>query len=264
MGGNFTFTRNKLVDFGGTTVLKSGYASTQQDYPLQSIFGLRYGGKIQNEEMLAAYVKKYYPNNAVGMPNNLRVGDNMYCDENGDGVLDENDYIYLGSDSPEISYSFNAGLSWKGLDVNVVFQGSANRFIYRGIDNWTVPFRANYTNSTTASLGNTWSPENPDAYYAPYTNDENINKYNYQASSLTSQDGRYLRLKNVTIGYTLPDKLLKKTGFIQGARVYATGTDLWETSKIKDGWDPEAARQVSGTKRYPFTRNFTFGVNLSF
>lgn len=264
VGGNLTFTRNKLVDFGGTTVLKSGYASTQQDYPLQSIFGLRYGGKIQNEEMLAAYVKKYYPNNAVGMPNNLRVGDNMYCDENGDGVLDENDYIYLGSDSPEISYSFNAGLSWKGLDVNVVFQGSANRFIYRGIDNWTVPFRANYTNSTTASLGNTWSPENPDAYYAPYTNDENINKYNYQASSLTSQDGRYLRLKNVTIGYTLPDKLLKKTGFIQGARVYATGTDLWETSKIKDGWDPEAARQVSGTKRYPFTRNFTFGVNLSF
>lgn len=264
VGGNFTFTRNKLVDFGGTTVLKSGYAATQQDYPLQSIFGLRYGGKIQNEEMLAAYVKKYYPNNAVGMPSNLRVGDNMYCDENGDGVLDEKDYIYLGCDSPEISYSFNAGVSWKGLDLNLVFQGSANRFIYRGIDNWTVPFRANYTNSTTASLGNTWSPENPDAYYAPYTNDSNINNYNYQASSLTSQDGRYLRLKNVTLGYTLPDKLLRHTGFIQGARVYVTGTDLWETCKITDGWDPEASREVSGTKRYPFTRNFTFGVNLSF
>lgn len=264
VGGNLTFTRNKLVDYGGTTVLKSGYAATQQSYPLQSIFGMRYGGKIQNEEMLAAYLKKYYPGNAIGMPSNLRVGDNMYCDENGDGVLDEKDYIYLGSDSPEFSFSFNGGVSWKGMDVNVVFQGSANRFIYRGIDNWTVPFRANYTNSTTASLGNTWSPENPTAYYAPYTNDSNINNYNYQASSLTAQDGRYIRLKNVTIGYTLPQQLLKKTGVLQGARIYVTGTDLWETSKIKDGWDPEAARSVSGTKRYPFTRNFTFGMNLSF
>lgn len=264
VGGNLTFTRNKLVDYGGTTVLKSGYASTQQGYALQSIFGMRYGGKIQNEEMLAAYLKKYYPNNAIGMPANLRVGDNMFCDENGDGVLDEKDYIYLGSDSPEISYSVNGGVSWKGLDFNFVFQGSANRFIYRGIDNWTVPFRANYTNTTTASLGNTWSPENPNAYYAPYTNDSNINNYNYQASSLTSQDGRYVRLKNVTIGYTLPQQLLKKSGVLQSARVYVTGTDLWETSKIKDGWDPEAARSVSGTKRYPFTRNFTFGMNLAF
>ena len=115
-----------------------------------------------------------------------------------------------------------------------------------------------------------WSPENPDAYYAPYTNDTNINNYNYQASSLTSQDGRYLRLKNLTIGYTFTDKLLQKIKFLQGARIYATGTDLWETTKIKDGWDPEAPAYESdgtpakGLKRYPFTRNITFGVNLTF
>lgn len=109
-----------------------------------------------------------------------------------------------------------------------------------------------------------WSPENPNAYYAPYTNDANINNYNYQASSLTSQDGRYLRLKNLTIGYTFTNKLLQKIKFLQGARIYATGTDLWETTKIKDGWDPEAARDATGLKRYPFTRNFTFGVNLTF
>ena len=90
-------------------------------------------------------------------------------------MLDEKDYIYLGSDSPEISYSFNAGASYKGFDVSVIFQGSANRFVYRGIDNWTVPFRSNYTNTITSSIGNVWSPENPDAYYAPYTNDTNIN-----------------------------------------------------------------------------------------
>lgn len=263
-GGSFTFARNKLIDFGGTTVLQSGYVATQQGYSLNSVFGLRYGGKIQDENELAAYKAKYYNNNQIGMPENLRIGDNMFVDENKDGVLDENDYIHLGSDIPEISYSFNLGASYKSFDINVIFQGAANRFVYRGIDNWTVPFRANYTNTITSSIGNTWSEGNRDAYYAPYTNDSNINNYNYQASTLTTQDGRYLRLKNVTIGYTLPRNLLMKTKAFEGARFYITGADLWETTKIKDGWDPEAARDASGVKRYPFTRNFIFGVNLTF
>ena len=264
VGGNITFTRNELTDFGGTNVIKSGYTSTQQGYSLNSIFGLRYGGKIQNEEQLKAYLNKYYANNGIGMPSNLRVGDNMYCDENGDGVLDYRDYIYLGSDSPEISYSFNAGASWKGIDFNIVFQGSANRFVYRGIDAWTVPFRSVFTNTTTSSIGNTWSVDNPNAYYAPYTTDGNIVNYNYQANSLTAQDGRYIRLKNLTIGYNLPAQVLKKIGFVNAARIYFTGEDLWESTKISDGWDPEAKRNASGTQRYPFTRNFTFGMNLTF
>lgn len=264
VGGTLTFARNELTDYGATTVLKSGYSSTSQGYPLKSIFGLRYAGKIPNEATLKAYMAKYYENNGIGMPANLRVGDNMYCDENGDGKLDENDYIYLGSDDPEISYSFNAGVAYQGFDLNVVFQGAANRFVYRDRNNFTVPMRANYTNTTNASIGNTWTPDHQDAWYNPYTNDGNINNYNYQANSLTSQDGRYLRLKNVTIGYTFPQQLLKKTAALQGLRLYITGTDLWETSRIKDGWDPEARRDASGVGRYPFTRNFTFGANFTF
>lgn len=264
IGGTLTFARNELVDYGGSTVKSSGYTSTHQGYALNSIFGMRYGGKIQNQEQLKAYIAKYYPNNGIGMPSNLRVGDNMFCDENGDGVLDYNDYIYLGSDSPEISYSFNFGASWKGLDFNVVFQGSANRFVYRGIDVWTVPFRALYTNTTTSSIGNTWTTSNPNAYYAPYTTDANIVNYDYQASSLTAQDGRYIRLKDVTIGYTFPKTLLHSIPAVQSARIYFTGSDLWESTKISDGWDPEAKRAAAGVQRYPFTRNFTFGLNLSF
>ena len=264
VGGNITFARNELTDYGGTSVLKSGYTSTQQGNSLNSIFGLRYGGKIQNEEMLKAYLDKYYKNNGINMPSNLRVGDNMYCDENGDGVLDYKDYIYLGSDTPEISYSFNAGASWKGIDFNIVFQGSANRFVYRGIDAWTIPFRSLYMNTTTSSLGNTWSETNPNAYYNPYTTDANIVNYNYQANSLTAQDGRYIRLKNITVGYNFPAAVLKKVGFVNAARVYFTGEDLWESTKISDGWDPEAKRSASGVGRYPFTRNFTFGLNLTF
>ena len=264
-GGTFTFARNELTEYEGTTVKSSGYTSNMVGYGISSLFGLRYAGKIQNEEQLAAYTALYYPNNGIGMPSNLRVGDNMYCDENGDGKLDENDYIFLGSSEPEISYSFNFGAAWKGIDVNVVFQGAANRFIYRGNDtNWTVPYRGLYMNNLKSSIGNTWSTENPDAYYAPYTNDSNINQYNYQASSLTAQDGRYLRLKNITVGYTFPKNLLNKVGFIEGLRIYYTGTDLWETTKIEDGWDPESKIAKSGTSLYPFTRNHTFGLNVTF
>ncbi len=265
IGGTFSFARNKLVDYGGTSILTSGYTSRQEGYPINSIFGLRYGGKIQNEEQLEAYVNKYYNNNGIGMPANLRVGDNMYCDENGDGVLDYNDYIYLGSDTPEISYSFNFGVSYWGFDVSVIFQGVGNRIVYRGnTNNFAVPFRAQYQNSTTSSIGNTWSVDNPWAYYAPYSIDDDINAYNYQASSLTAQNGNYLRLKNLTVGYTFPQKLLAKTNVISSLRLYVTGADLWEVTKIKDGWDPEASRDVSGTGRYPFTRNVTFGLDIAF
>lgn len=264
-GGTFTFARNKLTEFDGATPPSSGYASNKVGYGLSSLFGLRYAGKIQNEQQLEAYKALYYNNNGIGMPSNLRVGDNMYYDENGDGKLDENDIIYLGSQNPEISYSFNFGASWKGIDVNVVFQGAANRFIYRGSDtNWTVPFRGLYVNNLKSSIGNTWSANNPDAYYAPYTNDKNINEYNYQASSLTAQNGSYLRLKNITIGYNFPKKLLEKTRIIDSLRVYFTGTDLWETTKIEDGWDPESKIAKSGTSLYPFTRNYTFGLNVTF
>ena len=265
VGGTLTFARNELTDYEGSTVKSSGYTSNMVGYGLNSLFGLRYAGKIQNEEQLAAYKALYFENNGIGMPSNLRVGDNMYCDENGDGKLDENDLIYLGSSDPEISYSFNLGASWKGFDVNVVFQGAANRFIYRGNDtNWTVPYRGLYMNNLKSSIGNVWTTDNTDAYYAPYTNDSNINMYNYQASTLTAQDGRYLRLKNITLGYTFPKKWLQKTRVIDALRVYVTGTDLWETTKISDGWDPESKISKSGTSLYPFTRNYTFGLNVTF
>ena len=265
VGGTFTFARNELTEYEGTTVKSSGYTSNMVGYGLSSLFGLRYAGKIQNEQHLEAYKALYFENNGIGMPSNLRIGDNMYCDENGDGKLDENDYIFLGSSNPEISYSFNFGASWKGIDVNVVFQGAANRFIYRGFDtNWVVPYRGLYMNNLKSSIGNTWTADNTDAYYAPYTNDKNINEYNYQASSLTAQDGRYLRLKNVSVGYTFPKSLLQKARIIDGLRIYFTGADLWETTKISDGWDPESKIAKSGTALYPFTRNYTFGLNVTF
>ena len=206
------------------------------------------------------------------MPGNLRLGDNMYEDVNKDGKLTEADYVYLGTDDPKVSFSFNAGLSWKGFDVSVIFQGAGKRTVWRGgennqkgkNDNWRIPMMSWYNNSTNQSVGNVWSAETPNAHYPTYTHQTQINLYNYICSSWSVEDGAYLRLKNVTLGYTFPANVLSKTKFISYARIYVSGADLWENSKIKDGWDPEASRRVETFGRYPFTRILTVGLNLTF
>jgi hypothetical protein len=78
------------------------------------------------------------------------------------------------------------------------------------------------------------------------------------------EDGSYIRLKNVTLGYNVPAAFLAKTKAISSCRVYVAGADLWEYSKINDGWDPEASRKVSAAGRFPFVRTVTFGLNLTF
>lgn len=124
--------------------------------------------------------------------------------------------------------------------------------------------RSYYLNTSNVSVNNTWSPETPNAHYPSYTHNTVINDYNYQASSWAVEDGSYIRLKSVTLGYNFPQTMLAKTKVINAARLYVTGSDLWEYSKITDGWDPEASMGVSGTGRYPFVRTVTFGMNLTF
>ena len=273
LGGTFTYTTNKLVDNGGDAVIKSGVVSNREGYPLNSVFGLKYCGKIQTQDQLDKYINQYANgNNNIAMPGNLRLGDNMYEDVNKDGKLTEADYVYLGTDDPKVSFSFNAGLSWKGFDVSVIFQGAGKRTVWRGgennqkgkNDNWRIPMMSWYNNSTNQSVGNVWSAETPNAHYPTYTHQTQINLYNYICSSWSVEDGAYLRLKNVTLGYTFPANVLSKTKFISYARIYVSGADLWENSKIKDGWDPEASRKVETFGRYPFTRNLTVGLNLTF
>lgn len=264
IGGNFTYVNNKLIDLGSTNVLTSGFRATAQGYPLNSYFGLRYTGKIQTQQELQKYKDYYYAGNGIGMSDRIRLGDNMFEDVNKDGKLDQNDYVYLGSDDPKVSYSITGGAEWKGFDFSFIFQGAAQRTIFRGGDNWRIPMRQVFVNTTNQSVGNTWSTENRDAYYPTYSNLSVINNYNYQPSSWSVENGAYIRLKNISIGYTLPDSLIDKTKFISKLRIYVTGDDLWEISKINDGWDPEQNREVSGIDRYPFNRTLTLGFSATF
>ena len=92
--------------------------------------------------------------------------------------------------------------------------------------------KAAHLNSTTQSVGDVWSPENRGGRYPTYTNINSINDYNYQCSSWSVENGNYLRLKSVTLGYNFPTSLLNKIRVISRMRVYVSGNDLWEVSKI--------------------------------
>ncbi len=258
-----SYQENELVEYEGTSVLSSGYTSTQVGYGLNSLFGYNYLGKFETDADAAAYVEKYYDNNDCNMPTVLRAGDNIFEDVNGDGQIDSDDIVYLGSDTAPYSFSLSLAAEYKGIDLNVVFQGSQGRVIYNSIGQYTVPTRSLYMGSTTASIGNTWSLDDKDAYYSPYTTDGNINNYNYQQSSLTAQNATYLRLKNLSIGYTLPAYLLTDKA-ISKVRFYVAGTDLWEVSGMEEGWDPESQYDATTTERYPFMRSISAGVTLTF
>lgn len=264
VGGSFTYMTNELKS-GGSDVVTAGYNSAVNGYPLNSIFGYRYVGKIQNEEQLEKYTNRYLGSNTIGMPSNLRLGDHMYEDVNKDGKLTQDDLVYLGTDDPKISFSFNAGVEWKGFDLSATFQGVAKRTVCRPADSYKVPFKSIYLNTSNASVGKVWSPETPNNHYPTYSNQTIINNYNYIVSSWYVEDGAYIRLKDVVLGYTFPQSFYNRLkNIVSNLRVYVSGADLWEHSKINDGWDPEASREVSGLSRYPFNRTVTVGINATF
>ncbi len=271
VGGTFTNVENRLKDNGGSGAIGAGVRSDQEGYPLNSVWGLRYTGKIQTKEQLEKYVARYgktYAGALGGALSEVRLGDNMFEDVNKDGKIDEQDLVYLGTDDPKIQFSFNAGAEWRGFDISVVFQGAAKRTIWRTEGNdpdpWRIPMSVTWKNSSDMFVGNVWSPENPDGRYPSLTNTKNINNYNYQCSSWSVQDGSYLRLKNLTFGYTIPENIMKRQKVLSNVRVYVTGTDLWEWSRINDNWDPEASRKISDKARYPFLRTWTVGANVTF
>ncbi|WP_183574668.1 SusC/RagA family TonB-linked outer membrane protein [Mucilaginibacter sp. X5P1] len=264
IGGNITYNTDKVISYQGATVINAGINTVIQGQPLNSVYGLEYAGRIQNQSELTNYLQQYSANNSIGIPANLRVGDNMFKDVNGDGKINNSDLVNLGTEDPRISYSFNFGVNYKGFDFSAIFQGVGKRTIFRN-DNARIPFGSWYWSQDNFSVGKTWTPSNTSAYYPLLSNTSTINNYNYQASSFSVENGEYLRCKNIVLGYTLPTKLVQRSKFINRLRVYLSANDLFEFDKINDGFDPEAPSTLKNSyTQYPFYRLLTAGVNLTF
>ena len=192
------------------------------------------------------------------------MGDIKYKDLNGDGVIDDYDKCLIGQgDVPKIYYGFGADLQLGDFSVGALFAGNAKADRCLG-GNAMYPFNdgSGITN-LFANITDRWSADNPtnqDVFYPRLHHGNNANQNNMKTSTWWQKDVSFLRLKQLTIAYQLPKKLINQT-FLKSARIYVMGTNLLIFSKFKL-WDPEL--NTNNGTAYPNVRTYSVGVNVSF
>lgn len=257
--GNATYSKNKILEKDEGRKLypylyESGY-QVNQSRGLISLGLFKDWEDIRNSPVQQEWGK-------------VEPGDIKYKDVNADGVINDYDRVAIGNtDRPSFVYGIGASASWKGLDVNVHFQGTGNSsFIVSGV--LVHPFSGGTWGNVSTDIlkSSRWissaisgdpSTENPNAVYPRLQYEGSTN--NTQKSTHWLRNGAYLRLKTVEVGYTLPKTIVNKIRF-NSIRVYLTGTNLLTFSKFKL-WDPEV-RSHDGSF-YPLTKAVTVGLNVS-
>ena len=242
--------------------------------PRNAIYVYKTDGLFQNLAEVDAYYEKYYWNadhtgpkegNILPAPgkqktNTLRPGARKVVDLNGDGVITRDDIEYAGDAAPRLSFGIKTGLEWKGIDFSAFFQGIGKQTILR-TGYFFAPWVSNYVRQNNSFMGKMWTPENTNAEYSIASRDAAFNRWNYENKDVSVQNNKYIRLKSLVIGYTLPQAWTTKAG-LSKVRVYFSGDDLWEWTKVKDGYDPEYGESSNST--FPFSRQLTFGLDLTF
>ena len=191
---------------------------------------------------------------------NDKAGNIKYVDVNGDGVINADDKVRLGNSLPEFQFGGNLFLGWKDWDFSLSFQGVGHQNVLFN-SAWIQPLKEQWGAVPSLILGNYWSQHNTEDQNRnvkyprlTYTNTTNT----YTGSDYWLFNGAYFRVKNITLGYSLPQKLMDKC-FIRGLRIYATINDLPAISHYPKGWDPEI-----GASSDFISTSFTFGANVKF
>ena len=229
------------------------------------IWGWKSDGLIQTDKQL-----QDMPDQSLFWGGPYYKGDVLYKDLNGDGKVDfgnytlknTGDFKVIGNSTPRYTFGLNAGFNWKGFDFNTFWQGVGKRESWLGGTIFYGLLGA-YGSSIMKNTLDYWTPGNTKAYWPrPYATDE-VNK-NRVTSTLYLQNTAYTRLKNIQLGYTLPQQLLTHIK-IQRIRVYVSGENLLTFSKVNDNFDPEVVDGGWGSgKEYPLMKTITFGLNVEF
>lgn len=194
------------------------------------------------------------------------VGRFQYRDINGDGVISADDRTYLGSPVPKFSAGLAFTLKYKNFDLNVYANGTAGNKIFNQ-SKWFTDFYPSFQGSSKSErIKDSWSPENTGATIPIYESASNFST-NTQSSSYYVEDGSYLRIQNLSIGYTLPANVLSRIG-MQRLRVFASTNNVLTLTKYS-GLDPSVGGDADTSfgidvGNYPITRSWNLGVNLGF
>jgi TonB-linked SusC/RagA family outer membrane protein len=241
---NSWYAKNKIV-FNSESIKLYDYQYTT-GRPIGQPFGLEALGLFRDAADIAASPRQTF---ALVQP-----GDIKYKDQNGDGLIDQNDAAPIGTPSvPTVTLGFRTGFKYKNFDLDVLFQGITGNTVYFGGS----LFHAFQSNGKIAPIAlDRWTPETAaTATYPRLSASNNLN--NYRFSSFWQRDGSFLKLRSIELGYTLSQKLVEKIK-LKSARLYVNGTNLLSIDKMEGYIDPETR---SG---YPALRTVSLGIRCQF
>lgn len=259
--GNITYNKNEII----------AYDEDNSQYPYKMQKGFRVN---QSRGLIAMGLFKDYDDirkSPVQSFDGYKVmpGDIKYKDVNGDGKIDDYDRVPIGATSrPNLIYGAGVSVQWKGLDVNVHFQGAGKStlridgstvYMFQYADNWgnILESMANSNRWISADISGDPATENPNADYPRLTYGNNPN--NNRESTFWLRDRAYLRLKTAEVGYTIPQRISQKI-HCSRIRLFFIGTNLltWSAFKL---WDPEMGSTHG--KNYPLNKNLSLGVSIN-
>ena len=265
--GNISYIKNTVENLGnsegwqqidGSSVMSIAdfYARAENGMPYGYFYGYKTNGIFQNMSEVQAYT------NAKGemiMPNAVP-GDVRFVDVNGDGEITSDDRTNIGNGNPDWTFGFNLNLDWKGFDLGLFMQGVAGADIFDGTYRNDV-----YSGNYPKWMLGRWTGEGTSNKYPRLALGDKSN--NWRGSDIYVCDGSYMRIKNLSLGYTIPAKLTRKF-FVDRLRVYGMVDNLVTWTKYW-GFDPEISSgsgNAQGIDRgvYPQPRTWTVGVNVAF
>ncbi|MUP39197.1 SusC/RagA family TonB-linked outer membrane protein [Labilibaculum euxinus] len=262
---NISFNRNKILSLP-EEVLTNGYIQNgtyhilKEGESIGTFYGWNYLGVYSRDEDNVNHVRMGSSNGKE-----FRGGDPIWDDLNGDNIIDDNDKQIIGNAQPKFTGGFNNDFSYKNFSLNVFFQFTYGNDIYSNLNmmrNWVFA----YNNVSTDAL-NRWKEQGDVTDYPrPIRLDPLKNEYQ-RVSNRWIEDGSFLRLKNITLAYNVPEQILNKLK-ISGLKFYVTGQNL-VTWTHYTGYDPEVS-SYSGLRlgvddgSYPQSRTYIFGLNVQF
>ncbi|TPG40777.1 SusC/RagA family TonB-linked outer membrane protein [Flavobacterium pectinovorum] len=264
---NAAFLSNKIISIkDGLTSLEPLNISRVRSLPLANIYqvgspvGAYYGyatdGLFQSNAEAKAYVNS---SGAVYQPNAV-AGDIKFKDVNGDGVINNSDRVVLGNPFPKTTYSLNANFRYKGFDMNIFFNAVAGNKMFNAVK--YTGLNASFPGyNLLADSKNAWSPTNTDTNIPVLSSTDNNNNFG-RISDFYIEDASFIRLKNVSIGYTVKDNWLNGKAKL---RFFISGQNLFTITNYS-GMDPEVGLSNFGLDlgKYPLSRIYMTGVNATF
>lgn len=244
--------------WGGATNQNINTCKTMAGYPIGSYWLIPTDGYFNSEAEVEAYSK-----DGVKIQPNAQAGDIRFKDTNGDGTIDDKDRVFCGSPFPDFTFSVNGNITWKNFDASVTLQGVVGNKIY----NATRQTLEDVTKGTNflASTLDYWTPENLNAAHPRLTWDD-PNRNTRAESDRYLENGSYLRLRNLQLGYTFPQQWFR--GYIEKVRVYANAENLFTITGYS-GYTPDVNADNARYRGfdnfiYPTNRVFMLGLNVTF